>query len=57
MMQQTHHNRGGLAFIADQVRAAEQAFIAGEMKDCEEILRSLPPFIAQFLNDASKNGK
>jgi hypothetical protein len=57
MIAQTNHNRGALAFIADQVRAAEQAFIAGAMNDVEEILRSLPPFIAQFLSDTSKNGK
>lgn len=55
-MEQTNHNRGCLAFMADQVRAAEQAFIAGDMRDVEAILRSIGPYIDSFLRDASKNG-
>ncbi len=53
-MQQTTLNRGHLAFLSDQLRAAEMAFIAGELADVEAILKSLPAYIDRFLTEANQ---
>ena len=51
-MIQSTNNRGHLAFLADQIRAAEQAFIAGEFGDVEAILKSVQQYIDRFLTEA-----
>ena len=53
-MEQNYDTRGKLAFIADQVRAAELAFQVGEFDQVTEILTSLPPFIIEFLREANQ---
>jgi len=51
-MEQTTVNRGHLAFLSDQMRAAEQAFIAGELADVPPILKSIVQYIDRFLVEA-----
>ena len=53
-MEQTTLNRGHLAFVADQVRSAEQAFIAGELDDVVTILTAIGPYIEQWLAATKK---
>jgi len=53
-MQQTTLNRGHLAFIADQVHAAEEAFKTNELDDCATILKSVQMYIDRFLIEAEK---
>jgi hypothetical protein len=53
-MEQTTQNRGHLAFIEDQVHAAVEAFKVAELKDCEELLKSVRTFIDWFLIEAQR---
>ena len=53
-MEQTTLNRGHLAFIADQLHAAELAFIAGELGDIPNILKSVQQYIDRFLVEAER---
>ena len=53
-MEQSTLNRGHLAFLSDQMRAAEQAFIAGELQDIPTILKSVQAYIDRFLVEAER---
>jgi hypothetical protein len=53
-MQQTTENRGHLAFIQDQIEGAVDAFKAGDLEDCKNIVASVRAYIDRFLIECEK---